>query len=70
MPWVGRASGLDDPVDGWVASVTWRSWAWWAGLWRVGVDRICGGAGDHELEFAAGRSGELVATLDGDLRVS
>ena len=28
------------------------------------------GVGDHELEFAAGRSGQLVAALDGDLRVS
>ena len=34
------------------------------------MDRICGGAGDHELEFAAGRSGQFVATLDRDLRVS
>jgi hypothetical protein len=33
------------------------------------VDRICGRAGDHELEFAPGRSGQLVTALDGDLRV-
>jgi hypothetical protein len=34
------------------------------------VDGICGGVGDHQLEFAAGRSGQLVTALDGDLRVS
>jgi hypothetical protein len=34
------------------------------------VDRVCGGAGNHELEFATGRSGQLVTALDGDLRVS
>jgi hypothetical protein len=30
MPWVGRASGLDDPGDGWVASVTMSRALFWS----------------------------------------
>jgi hypothetical protein len=33
----------------------------------VGVDRPGSRIGDHELELAAGRAGELLTALDGDL---
>jgi hypothetical protein len=49
-----------------VVAEVWPEPGWWR-LVGVAVDRWGGGIGDHELELAAGRAGQLGAALNADL---